>query len=201
MRGLHASHGISPTDLGLAPAYETSLSPMEGERQPVRHSVAILLIDLILYVWNRLMVTGEGGLRDILRPVASCHTFDIILKMHEYSPFSRHDVSSIKFHSSKLLSALGWIILSFAFLAIPIYQLALNRLWKSAPVVLTSTNLNWDTLMILILIVPSQWITLLNNIFMLWPIRFDQYKNKPRTRHFERFIICLVTRGDNVEVS
>ena len=121
--------------------------------------------------------------------------------MHEYSPFSRHDVSRIKFHSSKLLPALGWIIHSFAFLAIPIYQLVLNRIWKSAAAVLASTNLNRDTIVFLILLVPSHWIVWLNNMLILLPIGLDRYKSKPRTRHFERLIICLVTRGDNIEVS
>jgi hypothetical protein len=60
---------------------------------------------------------------------------------------------------------------------------------------------NVDSLALIFFLFPSRLFWWYGIAVSLAPFKVDQYKLLLRSRNFGRFILCLVTRGSNVEVS
>lgn len=101
--------------------------------------------------------------------------------------------------SPLILFFLQYNILSFTLFFLPLWY---YLFYYSRPHNLFDSSLtfNIDCFLIL-LILPMQWVPWLNGLSTLWPVRPSRYQNARRVRDFSRFLICLVTKGDNVDVS
>ncbi|KAI0535646.1 glycosyltransferase like family 2-domain-containing protein [Xylaria digitata] len=61
-------------------------------------------------------------------------------------------------------------------------------------------TLNLPTIRWLILVGPTRPMSFMGVFFILWPSRPLWLRNQPIKRSFTRLLICLVTKGDNVEI-
>ena len=51
----------------------------------------------------------------------------------------------------------------------------------------------------LLVLLPGDGLVWLNVLFNLLPPRPDRYRNQPKVRNFSRLLICLASKGDNVD--
>ncbi|KAI0869639.1 glycosyltransferase like family 2-domain-containing protein [Hypoxylon argillaceum] len=91
------------------------------------------------------------------------------------------------------------IVTSFFYLAYSQFIYGNLRSWLHIRVD-NVVALNVHPIRWLILIGPTRPMSFMGIFFMLWPSRPLWLRNQPIKRSFTRLLICLVTKGDNVEI-
>ncbi|KAI0100274.1 hypothetical protein GGR51DRAFT_575530 [Nemania sp. FL0031] len=91
------------------------------------------------------------------------------------------------------------IVTSFLYLAYSQFIYGSPRSWLHIRVD-NMVTLNVHPIRWLILIGPTRPMSFMGIFFMFWPSRPLWLRNQPIKRSFTRLLICLVTKGDNVEI-
>jgi hypothetical protein len=98
-----------------------------------------------------------------------------------------------------IVVALQYNFVAFIVIAIPLFCYFYFRL---RPSVLIDEKIafNLSTAVALLVMVPRQFLAWLSILVNLWPVRPDQYRKSAKTRSFSRLLICLASKGDNIDV-
>jgi len=60
---------------------------------------------------------------------------------------------------------------------------------------------DFSCLVALLALLPGEGVLWFNALCNLWPPRPHRYRNSTKVRNFSRMLICMASKGDNIDVS
>ncbi len=116
-------------------------------------------------------------------------------------PWDWQDTGMFSRRSQYTLSFMQYgSIVAFVLVGVPLffYSFVLLR-----PLILIDDTIVFDfeCFISLLIMMPGQCVSWFSVLTHLWPVNMDGYRGREKVRKFDRLLICLVSKGDNIDAS
>ncbi|KAK3313375.1 glycosyltransferase like family 2-domain-containing protein [Apodospora peruviana] len=102
--------------------------------------------------------------------------------------------------SKYIVLALQYNFISLFLIAFPVFYY-FNYYGRPSHLIDESITFDLGCAVALLILLPGDGVRWLNILFNLWPARPDRYRNSEKVRTFSRLLICMASKGDNIDAS
>ena len=94
---------------------------------------------------------------------------------------------------------LKYNFIAFILIALPTFYYY-NYYSRPCYLIDDTITFNFSCAVALLVLLPKEGLLWLNVLFNLWPEQPDRYRNAKKVRKFSRLMLCLASKGDNIDV-
>jgi hypothetical protein len=98
------------------------------------------------------------------------------------------------------VTALKYNFIAFILITLPAFYYY-NYYSRPDHLIDETITFNLSCAIALLVLFPGEGVLWLNVLFNLWPEQPDRYRKSKKIRKFSRLLLCLASKGDNIDVS